>query len=240
MNLPHIVIYDRTEYVWTGKSWYAKADFMKPPVAIMIKLNNLIDEDLKAEDEKLFKNFDPKIVMEVAYIAKSCLQKQRVERLLIRAYSCINFLDSGIASMLSSFYREIGNTSKAIEVYGAFKGKPSVALQTSYAAALCDEKRYKEGLKQVRRALAIAHSQGNIATEAFNVHSRIKKEAPILFESPEIEAAENVFIAIPGVGEKCPLCSGQLTKRRNQETGEYFLGCNHYPECKYSRAASGL
>jgi len=237
MKLPHIVVYDRKEYVWTGKSWYAKSDYMKPPIAIMLKLNNLIDEDLRIEDEKLFKEFDPKIVMEVVHVSKSCLQKQRVERLLVRSYKHADFVDAGIASMLSSFYREIGNTLKAIEVYGVFKGKPSAALQTTYAAALCDSKRYEEALKHIRRALAIAHSQGNPAAEALSVHSRIKKEAPILFERPKKGAEENVVVDIPGVGEKCPLCPGQLTKRRNQETGEYFLGCNHYPECTYSRAS---
>lgn len=239
MKLPYIVAFERKEYVWNGKTWYGKSDYMTPALATISKLNILIDEELKAEDEKLFENFDSKVVMDAVQIAKTCNQKIRVERLLVRAYAHSKFVDRGVASMLSSFYREIGNPLKAIDVYAAFKGMPSSALQTTYAAALCDVARYEEALKHVRRALAIAHSSGSPAAEALSVYSRIKKESPILFEGPGKGVEGNVAVDIPGDGEKCPRCPGRLVKRRNQETGEYFLGCDHYPECKYSGSPLG-
>lgn len=238
MKLPHVAILEHIEYIWTGKSWYEKSNYMKPAIDITSKLNVLIDEELKVEDEKLFERYDSKAVMDAVLIARSCNQKSRVLRLLERAYKQTDYSDTGIASMLSSFYRETGAPAKAIDVYGAFKGRPSAPLQTTYAAALCDVGKYEEGLNHVRRALGIANSQGYTATEALSVYARIKKEAPILFEGPKKDAEPVVQVELPGAGEKCPLCPGQLAKRRNQATGEYFLGCDRYPDCNYSRSGN--
>ncbi|MBV9172615.1 MAG: restriction endonuclease [Chloroflexi bacterium] len=35
---------------------------------------------------------------------------------------------------------------------------------------------------------------------------------------------------------RCPRCESVLIERRNRHTGEAFLGCPSYPECKYTRS----
>jgi ssDNA-binding Zn-finger/Zn-ribbon topoisomerase 1 len=32
----------------------------------------------------------------------------------------------------------------------------------------------------------------------------------------------------------CPQCGATLTERTNRETGEPFLGCSRYPDCKHT------
>ncbi len=37
------------------------------------------------------------------------------------------------------------------------------------------------------------------------------------------------------VGDPCPQCGGgELVVRMNRDTGEFFLGCDEYPECDYT------
>jgi ssDNA-binding Zn-finger/Zn-ribbon topoisomerase 1 len=38
----------------------------------------------------------------------------------------------------------------------------------------------------------------------------------------------------------CPQCGvGKLVRRENRNTGEKFLGCSKYPECRYTQKDEG-
>jgi restriction system protein len=39
-----------------------------------------------------------------------------------------------------------------------------------------------------------------------------------------------------GLSPRCPRCESVLIEKRNRRTGEAFLGCPNYPECKYTRS----
>lgn len=34
--------------------------------------------------------------------------------------------------------------------------------------------------------------------------------------------------------DQCPKCGGSLMQRTNRKTGQHFMGCEHYPQCKYT------
>jgi ssDNA-binding Zn-finger/Zn-ribbon topoisomerase 1 len=36
------------------------------------------------------------------------------------------------------------------------------------------------------------------------------------------------------IAKSCPRCGSELTVRVNSYTGEEFLGCTRYPECKHT------
>ncbi|MBU6430382.1 MAG: topoisomerase DNA-binding C4 zinc finger domain-containing protein [Cyanobacteria bacterium REEB65] len=39
----------------------------------------------------------------------------------------------------------------------------------------------------------------------------------------------------PEITMPCPECGAQLVVRENGKTGEKFLGCSHYPECRHTQ-----
>ena len=39
----------------------------------------------------------------------------------------------------------------------------------------------------------------------------------------------------PEVKLTCPECSWPLVVRENRATGEKFLGCQHFPECRHTQ-----
>lgn len=41
-------------------------------------------------------------------------------------------------------------------------------------------------------------------------------------------------------GQNCPTCGGDMVVRHNRTTGEPFLGCTAYPQCRGTRTVEGV
>ncbi len=86
-----------------------------------------------------------------------------------------------------------------------FRAMPSGTLGTG------EIERYRELLEQRRLVAGAATSREHVR----DVSARI--------------AARKV------AGNECPRCSGQMTERQNKKTGDRFLGCSRFPQCKATR-----
>lgn len=51
----------------------------------------------------------------------------------------------------------------------------------------------------------------------------------------ETEPSSDISRPRPTLLVYCPECDSPMLRRRNSETGEEFLGCSRYPECRGTR-----
>ena len=80
------------------------------------------------------------------------------------------------ATRLSSVLRDQGQFEEAVRTTEPFLARPSGALLTTRAAALCDLQRWEQARETLRRAIAIERSP-----EALAVLARIRAARPDLY-----------------------------------------------------------
>ena len=67
----------------------------------------------------------------------------------------------------------------------------------------------------------------------FRVKQEISKDAPkkTRTNKPNVHVFKKIYYN--HIGETCPACGrGVFKARRNESTGELFLGCSNYPRCR--------
>ena len=136
---------DGRHYVWNGGNWYDAKTFLKPPQALIYKLNALLIPTLEQEDGNIQ---DVNQLLERAREAQGSLQDGRAEKLARRvlAMSPVNL---GALAILSSCLRVRGLAQQALDATEAFKTMNYPPLLISRAAALRELGRWKEARKLV-------------------------------------------------------------------------------------------
>lgn len=73
------------------------------------------------------------------------------------------------------------------------------------------------------------------------VGSNRGKEGQTTSESASVESARPPSTALSATIEEatCRRCGSALVERRNRRTGEAFLGCARYPECRHTQPVAG-
>ena len=128
--------YNNEEYIYDNGSWVTP-DYIKVPTALIPKLNKLlIVQDLAGMSDKAALDYIEKIKASGNYMLAL-----RITEKAVRERS-ISFLCKAL-SILTSLYREAGNSQKAIQTFLYCKSRYgyriiSPMVLTSVAAAYCD------------------------------------------------------------------------------------------------------
>lgn len=152
------------------------ADYMIPSKEIINEIENLRADTLKDEDADITE-FDA--MLEKADQLKKNEKFSRARDLLLRAQER-QPNNIHVAVRLSSIYRSLNQSDKALQITEKFVQANNSALLTTRAAALLDEAHDKEAVDTARRAYAIDKSGGRHASlELKALFGRLRKEGHI-------------------------------------------------------------
>jgi predicted Zn-dependent protease len=165
---------DGKSYTWDGKGWYASKTFMRPPKAIVSKLNALLQEQLSRDDAAVA---EPSLLLERARQARDNQQLDRALQLLRRVLKLRPEYEGALA-VLCSVLRKQGAPEKALQETEAFRHLRYSPLLTSRAAAMCDLGMWEAAKREIARVLVMPGDHA----EAFEVVHRIKAARPELYE----------------------------------------------------------
>ncbi|MFH1603618.1 MAG: hypothetical protein ABIH03_06900, partial [Pseudomonadota bacterium] len=171
----YIVELDGRSYTWNGSAWYETKTFLRPPAAIVSRLNRQLQDRLAQSDEAVT---DIQELLSRAKIARDAKQLKRSERLLSRALK-LRPGHEGALAILCSLLRDVGAPERALAETHAFSGLGYPPLLTSRAAAYCDLGQWEEAKREIARVLAVP---GKDKGEAFSVVHRIKAARPDLYD----------------------------------------------------------
>jgi predicted Zn-dependent protease len=147
---------------------------MRPPKAIVSKLNALLKDQLSRDDDAVA---DPSLLLERAKQARDNQQFDRAIQLLQRVLK-LRPGYAGALAVLCSVLRKQGRPEKALHETEAARHLPYSPLLTSRAAAMCDLGMWEATKQEIARVLAMPGDRG----EAFEVVHRIKAARPDLYE----------------------------------------------------------
>lgn len=166
------VVQDGKKYSFNGVGWHDAITFMKPPVAVISRLEESIKDELQKEDDERVNYED---CMQIGQKAKFNGDLQRAYRLFQQARK-LKPESVSVVAAISSVLRDMKKPLEALEVTEPYKNGNHSAIHTTRAGALCDLDRWEEAKKEVGRSLAIEQSP-----EAFLVVKRIKVARPELY-----------------------------------------------------------
>jgi hypothetical protein len=166
------VIFEGKKYLFDGTSWHDMSTFLKPPAAVIARLDESIKEDLQKEDEAIV-SFEQ--CMQIAQKSKFNGDLSRAYRLYQRARKLRPESVSVIAA-ISSVLRDMKRPEDALDVTEPYRHAGHPAIHTTRAGALCDLGRWEDAKKEVGISLAIESSD-----ESFLVVKRIKATRPDLY-----------------------------------------------------------
>ncbi len=170
----HQVQLDCISYTWDRGIWYDTKTTLRPPEALVHKLNALLMPFLEAEDKQIGESNE---LLQRAKQARDSKQYARAEKLARRVAKL--FPDNvGAFAVLSSCLRARGCPQEALDETECAKFESYPPLLNSRAAALCDLGRWEEAKNVVGRSLAIGTDKG----EAFLIVARIKATKPELYQ----------------------------------------------------------
>ncbi len=174
------VPFEDNEYVWDGKKWFDRNTFLEPPEAIVSKLHALSANQLSAQDETIT---DIDELLQRANHAHKHGQIKRALK-LARLIHAQRPKHVETVAMLCGILRTVNRPEKALLLADRFRYSNYSPILTSRASALCDLGRWKEGLKQIRQAIAIESKskKSSRSLEALSVYNRIRDNAPDLFD----------------------------------------------------------
>jgi ribonuclease HI len=161
-------------YIWTGNIWYDKISSLKPPKALINKLNDLLITTLEQEDDNIH---DVEQLLKRAKEARDSLQYGRAQKLARRIVS-ISPDHLGAFAVLCSCLRSSGHAQQALDETEHFASENYLPLINSRAAALCDLERWEEAKKAISRVLAMSKDND----VAFSIVHRIKSARPDLYK----------------------------------------------------------
>ena len=170
------VSHEGREYEWNGRQWFDVKSGEIPPVSVAVTLNGRIAETLAASDAAIT-NFGE--LLDRARGAREAKQWRRAEHLARQAL-VLRPGDPGALASLCAALRALSRPEIALAESAKPSGKPTAALLTTRAAAMCDLGMWPEAKREVGRALAMGTSG-----EAYNVVHRIKSARPELYEKPD-------------------------------------------------------
>ena len=170
-----LVELDGKSYSWRGSGWYETKTFLRPPTAVVSRLNRQLQGQLLQADEGVT-GFQE--LLSRAKTARGAKQHGRSERLLSRALK-LRPGHEGALAILCSVLRDEGAPRRALAETHAFRGLDYAPLLTSRAAAYCDLGQWEEAKREIARVLAMP---GNDKDEAFLVMHRIKAACPDLYD----------------------------------------------------------
>lgn len=173
---------DGRRYVWDGRRWMGKQDFLVPPEHVLQKLRRMLHRDDRAREESLC---DPRELLRIAIAARVEGNVGRAERFARRTLGIEPHNTTAVA-ILSSLLRAKGRARAALNLVDRFQGSDDPYVLTSRGAALCDVGRWDEALTQIRQVLDIERAlQGGPSEESLAVYGRIKSNAPHLVGDPQ-------------------------------------------------------
>ncbi len=179
MSKPITVTFEDNQYIWNGKKWFGKTTFLEPPTAIIAKLNVLSAKKLSAQDAKITD------IDELLRRAKQVQETGQIQRALklARLIHAQRPKHEEAVAMLCSVLRRVKQPEKSLLLADRFRYSKYSPILTSRASALCDLERWEEGLKQIRQVITIdtKSKKRSGSSEALSVYSRIKENAPHLF-----------------------------------------------------------
>ena len=171
----YVVELDGKSYAWDGSVWYETKTFLRPPTAVVSRLNRQLQGRLMQSDEAVT---DLQVLLSRAKIARDAKQHKRSERLLSRALK-LKPGHEGALAILCSLLRDERAPGRALTETHAFRGVDYAPLVTSRAAAYCDLGQWEEAKREIARVLAMP---GKDKDEAFSVMHRIKAARPDLYD----------------------------------------------------------
>lgn len=171
----YVVELEGKGYIWDGSAWCELETFLRPPGAVVSKLNRQIQDQLTQSDEAAT---DFQELLSRAKIARDAKQLQRSERLLRRALT-IKPDHRGVLAILCSLLRDRGASERALAETHAFRDLSYPPLLTSRAAAYCDLGQWEEAKREIARVLAMP---GKDKGAAFSIVNRIKAARPDLYD----------------------------------------------------------
>jgi len=171
----YVVELEGKSYTWDGSAWYELETFLRPPDAVVSKLNRQLQGRLVQSDEAVT---DFRELLSRAKIARDAKQLKRSERLLRRALK-LKPGHEGALAILCSLLRDQGARERALAETHAFRGLSYPPLLTSRAAAYCDLGQWEEAKREIARVLAMP---GKDKGEAFSIVHRIKAALPDLYD----------------------------------------------------------
>ena len=180
MPSPITVTLDGYEYLWDGKKWFNRNTFLEPPKAIVSKLHALAANQMSVQDETITD------IDELLRRAKQAQEHGQIQRALTlaRLIHSQRPKHREAVAMVCSILRTVKQPEKALQLADKFRYSNYSPILTARASALCDLNRWEEGLKQIRQIIAIDMKSGKNTggSEALSVYSRIKDNAPDLFD----------------------------------------------------------
>jgi hypothetical protein len=180
MSNPITVTFEGNEYLWDGKKWFDRSTFLVPPTAIVSKLHVLSTNQLSAQDETISD------IDELLRRAKHAQKHGQIKRALklARLIHAQRPKHVEAVAVLCGVLRTVNQPEKALLLADRFRYSNYSPILTSRASALCDLERWEEGLKQIRQVIAIEmkSGKGSGSPQALSVYSRIKDNAPDLFD----------------------------------------------------------
>jgi len=157
------------EYIWDGERWVDAKTYMVPPASVIHRLNDLLSDELEAEDNSI-SNINE--LMDRAKKARDALQWRRSHNLLNRIFTIRPDYLPALA-VLCSLFRKQGRANEAVEKTESYKSSDYGPLMTSRAAALCDIGKWKEAKIQLFMMQSF-----HLSEEAKLVFKRIKAARP--------------------------------------------------------------
>lgn len=180
MSAPITVTFEGNQYTWDGKKWFDRKMFLEPPKAILSKLHALSASQLSAQDETITD------IDELLRRADQAQKHGQIKRALklARLIHAQRPKQIETVAMVCSILRTVNQPEKALLLADRFRYSNYSPILTSRASALCDLNRWEEGLKQIRQVIAIEmkSKKSNGSPQALSVYSRIKDNAPDLFD----------------------------------------------------------
>lgn len=174
-------VFDNRHYIWNGRLWYDRKTHLIPTTAISARLNAMIACKHAAVREK--KGQDVDVLMRRT---RRALHQAPVSRALKLAYQVYRQRPQHIetAAILCTVLRKANKPGQAEALANNFIHTNYSPILLSRAAALCDLRRWDDALKQIRRifAMNVKSKKSGSNGEALAVYSRIKQNAPSLFE----------------------------------------------------------
>lgn len=166
------VILDSKKYLWTKNGWI-DTNYLKPPLAIINKLNDIYTKRIEEKDNKINN------IYELIKIAKLAKKEDQLDRAIKIAKRILN-IDSNneyAVSLLSSTLRIKGEPELSIKETEKYKNSDHSHLLITRAAAFAD-------LEEWEKAKITLFKVHNIEIEEkgyyFSVRNRIKKNRPEL------------------------------------------------------------
>lgn len=164
------------KYIWTGTLWYESTTYLKPPLAIIRRLNKRLSQELAHVDAKISNTY---LLLQRARKAREAKQHHRAEKL---ARQCLALEPDNPAALavLCASLRAKGTPEKALKETQAYSHLSHLPLLTSRAAALCDLRRWEEAKRTIGRVLAMGSNE-----EGSLVVRRIKAARPDLYDQTD-------------------------------------------------------